>query len=308
MNDTSEPILITVALCTHNHADRLQRTLEDLGKLNSPTRRWELVVVDNGCSDDTPQLLAATEWRPFEVPVRIVREMKLGLSNARNRALKEAKGEYLLFVDDDETPDSQWLKAYEQAILVHRPDALGGRIEVLFEHGDRPSWLQDELLGFLGRLNQYGEACWLTEPNTPFYGGNFAVRRELFATIGEFDAELGRKGSVNDGGEDTEFYRRLLAAGSKIRWVPEAIIHHRIQVDKLRRGYFLELHYRQGRMEGTRKRGNGSRLPPRYLFGQFARAVWKAISQRLGRGKNHSLRLEMNMVYFWGYLRGWLSA
>lgn len=89
------------------------------------------------------------------------------------------EGRYLLFVDDDETPDPEWLVAYEKAMLNFAPDALGGRIEVLFEHGVRPSWLQNDLLGFLGLLD-HGEEQWLTDPATPFYGGNFAVRKEIF--------------------------------------------------------------------------------------------------------------------------------
>lgn len=305
--EASDSILITVALCTHNHADRLPRTLADFSTLLPPTRPWELVVVDNGSTDQTPHLLAEHQWRPKGVPVRVVRETRLGLSNARNRALKEARGEYLLFIDDDETPEPQWLRAYEEAMLEHAPDALGGRIEVVFEHGDRPSWLRDELLGFLGQLD-HGAARWLTERSTPFYGGNFAVRRGLFAYVGEFDPELGRKGAVNAGGEDTEFYRRLIVAGHKVRWVPDAVIGHRIRVDKLRRRYFLDLHYRQGRIEGARKRGTGSRLPPRYLIPQLGRAVGRALGQRWKHGGDASLRREMNVVYFLGYILGWMFA
>jgi len=306
VTDIPESPLITVALCTHNHADRLPQTLTDLGKLTPPSNPWEIVVVDNASSDETPALLADTSWWPAGIPVHIVREQALGLSNARNRALKEARGKYLLFVDDDETPDPQWLAAYEHDMLSYTPDALGGRIEVLFEHGDRPSWLQDELLGFLGHLN-HGEGCWLTDPSTPFYGGNFAVRSDVFSKAGKFDADLGRKGQINSGGEDTEFYRRLIAGGFNIRWVPGAIIHHRIRADKLRRRYFLDLHYRQGQAEGSRKRGRNPRLPPGYLFGQLARAIRNASQRRLKRGRNHSLRLEMNVIYFLGYIQGWIA-
>jgi hypothetical protein len=209
-------------------------------------------------------------------------------------------------VDDDETPDPQWLTVYERDMLAHTPDALGGRINVLFEHGERPSWLQDELLGFLGHLD-HGEGRWLTDPATPFYGGNFAVRNDIFSAVGEFDADLGRKGQVNFGGEDTEFYRRLVASGFTVRWVPDAIINHRIRVDKLRRSYFLELHYRQGQAEGSRKRGNDSRLPPRYLYGQLARAIRTALQSRFTQGKDRSLRLEMNAIYFLGYIQGWIA-
>jgi glycosyltransferase involved in cell wall biosynthesis len=306
VTDVQESILITVALCTHNHADRLPTTLADLGKLVSPSSRWELVVVDNASTDETPALVADTSWWPTGVQVNIVREERLGLSNARNRALKEARGKYLLFVDDDETPHPQWLTAYEHDMLAYTPDALGGRIDVLFEHGERPSWLQDELLGFLGHLN-HGEGCWLSDRATPFYGGNFAVRNDVFSKVGDFDTELGRKGQINSGGEDTEFYRRLIASGFRVRWVPGAIINHRIRADKLRRSYFLELHYRQGQAEGSRERGSGSRLPPKYLLGQLARATRNALHQRFTQGKDHSLRLEMNVLYFLGYIQGWMG-
>lgn len=299
------PSFLTVALCTHNHADRLARTLADLVQLRLPNQPCELLVIDNASSDTTHQVLAASGWRPAGMDVRIVREEKLGLSNARNRALQEARGHYILFMDDDETPDSAWLTAYEQAIREHQPDALGGRIEVLFEDGERPSWLQDELLGFLGKLD-HGESCWLTERATPIFGGNFAFRRSVFERIGDFDARLGRQGSVNIGGEDTEIYRRLLEHGCRVRWVPDAIIHHRIQAPKLRRSYFLDLHYRQGRIEGRRQRGDQPYLPPRYLWPQVARAYGRAISQRLRRGSNRSLRLEMNAAYFTGYVLGWM--
>lgn len=298
---------ITVALCTHNHADRLVRTLADLAHLKLPALPWEFLVIENASTDTTPALLAASGWRPAGMDVRIVHEEKLGLSNARNRALQDARGEYILFMDDDETPDPAWLTAYEQAMREHQPDALGGRIEVFFENGARPLWLQDELLGFLGKLD-HGEACWLTERATPIFGGNFAFRRSVFERIGNFDARLGRQGTANIGGEDTEIYRRLLEHGCRVRWVPEAIIQHRIQTPKLRRGYFLDLHFRQGRMEGARTRGAGTRIPPLYLYSQVARAYGRALALRLRQGGGHSLRLEMNAAYFTGYLLGWIKG
>lgn len=294
----------TVALCTHNHADRLLRTLADLPGLRQPRAAWELLIIDNASRDNTPQLLASNPW-PVGWTVRVVREEKLGLSNARNRAIREARGEYIIFIDDDETTDPDWLCAFERLIGAHAPDAFGGRIEVLFEDL-RPAWLSDELLGFLGQLNRYQTIAPLTDPGTSFFGGNFGFRKSVCEHVGAFDADLGRKGSDNTGGEEVDFYRRLLAAGYKVWWTPEAVIHHRIQAVKLDRAYFLDLHYRQGRMEAIRKRGKGSRLPPRYLVGQLGRAilaVWREF--RVG-GRNATLRKEMNVAYFVGYISGWL--
>lgn len=296
----------TVALCTHNHADRLVRTLADLPTLKSPHAPWEFLVIDNGCRDATPELLARHVW-PEGWQVRVVREEKLGLSNARNRAIDEARGDYVIFMDDDETADPDWLCAYERLIRVHDPDAFGSRIEVLFED-KRPAWLKDELLGFLGELNRSDEICQLTDPYTSFHGGNFGLHKRVCDKVGRFDDMLGRKGTDNTGGEEVDFYRRLLAAGFKVWWTPEAVIHHRIQAEKLTRGYFLDLHYRQGRIEAIRRRGGGSRLPPPYLFGQLLRALQAVLAQWRAEGRTATLRREMNVAYFLGQIHGWASG
>lgn len=298
-------VAYTVALCTHNHADRLKRTLTDLAQLNSSRAPWEFLIIDNGCGDETPNLLAHYAW-PAAWQVRIVREEKLGLSNARNRAIAEAAGDYVIFMDDDETADPDWLCAYERLIEANKPDAFGSRIRVLFEDA-RPAWLQDDLLGFLGELNRFGQITQLTSPATSFYGGNFGLRKAVCQRAGGFDDMFGRKGDDNTGGEEVDFYRRLLAAGFHAWWTPEAVIYHRIQASKLSRRYFLDLHFCQGKVEGKRARGRKARIPPLYLYPQLLRALSTALSARLTKGRNHSLRKEMNVAYFLGYLAGWTS-
>ena len=296
-------IAYTVAVCTHNHADRLERTLTDLQSIRVPEAPWELLVVDNACTDATPEMLTRHRW-PTGWSVRVVREEKLGLSNSRNCALREARGDYLIFIDDDETPDREWLRAFETLIKNRSPDAFGGRIEVLFE-GERPAWLADELLGFLGQLNHADIAIPLTARGTSFNGGNFGFRRTVCEAVGAFDAALGRKGSDNTGGEEVDFYRRLLDGGFKVWWAPDAVIFHRIQAAKLKRSYFFDLHYRQGRMEAIRKRGSSSRVPPKYLIPQLWRALRAFLAQWSDHGGHTTVRKEMNVAYFLGYLSGW---
>ena len=299
-------LLVTVALCTHNHLDRLPRTLAALQTLAGPPQGWELLVVDNASSDGTAEYLATTGWKPPGTAARVVREAKLGLSNARNCAIANAVGEYLLFIDDDETPHAQWLVNHAAAMVQHQPDALGGAIDVEFVDGARPAWLQDELLGFIGKLDHGGDGRWLTTPETPIFGGNFAFRRDVFQRIGTFDTGLGRLGAANVGGEDIQIYERLLEAGCRVRWVPNALIYHRVESPKLRRRYFLDLHFRQGRTEGPRKRARHSRLPPLYLLPQLARALRAVVARRVGAGAISYLRTEMNLAYFMGYIAGWI--
>jgi glucosyl-dolichyl phosphate glucuronosyltransferase len=297
-------IAYTVALCTHNNVDRLKWTLGDFTKMHCPEASWELLIIDNGCRDNTPDFLSHYAW-PAGWQTRVIREDKLGLSNARNRAIDESQGEYVIFIDDDETVDPDWLCAFERLIAAKRPDAFGGRICVKFEDR-RPPWLSDELLGFLGELNRMDIIAPLVDPGTSFFGGNFGIRKSVCESVGNFDAMLGRKGTDNTGGEEVDFYRRLLAANMKVWWTPEAIIHHRIQASKLKRSYFLDLHYRQGRMEAIRIRGMSSRIPPKYFYGQLFRAiaaVWRVYRQE---GRMATLRKEMNVAYFLGWISGWV--
>lgn len=298
-------IAYTVALCTHNHAPRLARTLRDLSALFPPEQPWEFLVIDNASTDDTAAILADKSWRFPGPEVRMVREEKLGISHARNRAIAEARGEYIIFIDDDETPDPDWLRAYESAIQQARPDALGGRIELMFEDAERPAWLSDELLGFLGKLDHGKVQHQLTDSETPIFTGNCGFKKSIFDDAGLFNVDLGRRGGDNTGGEDTEMYRRLVEAGYSVWWAPGAVINHRIQVGKLRRQYFLDLHYREGRVEGLRARGKRSRIPPFYLYPQLWRAARSALEVWRSGGRNATLRKEMNAAYFVGYIFGW---
>ena len=299
----SQALAYTVALCTHDHADRLKRTLADLMCLLLPQAPWEFLVVDNASGDSTPLLLEQQSW-PAGWQVRVVREDKLGVAHARNRAVAEARGDYLIFLDDDETPDADWLVTYENFIREKKPDAFGGRIEIMFESAP-PLWLTDELLGFLGRLDYGDQPLPLTAPDTPCYTGNFGFRLAACRTVGAFDTQLGRRGSANNGGEDVDFYKRLVAAGFTVWWIPDAVIYHRIQAAKLRRSYFLDLHYRQGRMEAVRRRGGASRLPPMYFYGQLLRALGAVWSVYRSGGRDATLRKEMNVAYFVGQILGW---
>lgn len=296
----------SLAICTHNHRAALQQTLAELYALSNPSSDWELLIIDNASSDGTSEWLMLGTWQLHSIPCRSVQEGALGVANARNRALQEAQGEYVVFLDDDETPEKDWLQQIEQLIDAYHPAAIGGRICAQLP-GPRPGWLSNQLLGFLGELDYGPEIQSLTKPSTPIFTGNAAFHRQTVLDAGGFDATLGRRGSLQSGGEDTELYRRLIAAEKTILWAPKAVIHHRIEPWKLHRGYFLQLHYRQGRMEGARKRGANSRIPQLYLYPQVARAYGRALATRLRQGANHSLRLEMNAAYFTGYMLGWIK-
>jgi glycosyltransferase involved in cell wall biosynthesis len=106
---------VTVAICSWNRARRLVQTLDSLTALAVPDGvDWELLVVNNNCTDDTDRVVASFTDR---LPLRLLHEPTPGLSCARNRAVQHAAGEYILWTDDDVVVDSAWLTSYHRAFL-----------------------------------------------------------------------------------------------------------------------------------------------------------------------------------------------
>jgi glucosyl-dolichyl phosphate glucuronosyltransferase len=122
---------VTVAICTWNRDHLLRQTLEEMTRLAVPAGLvWELLVVNNNCTDDTDGVIAAFAKR---LPIRRLFESQPGLSHARNRAIAEAAGDYVVWTDDDVLVSPEWLAAYARA-FARRPDAavFGGPVAPWF--------------------------------------------------------------------------------------------------------------------------------------------------------------------------------
>ncbi|HEY8793523.1 MAG TPA: glycosyltransferase [Gemmatimonadaceae bacterium] len=234
-------MLVTVAICTRNRCDALERTLRSLAAVVVPPGlSWEIVVVDNGSSDETTGAIAKFATA---LPVRALVEPRIGLSHARNAAVAAARGEYMLWIDDDVLVDSEWLAAYHDAFREW-PDAafFGGPIVPLFE-GDPPPWLPGALphVGNAYAALDLGNApVALTESTLPF-GANLAVRTAEQRQCA-YDPALGRRDTLLYAGEEWAVLQELLRRGASGRWVPAARIRHvipaaRQSVRYLRRYY-----------------------------------------------------------------------
>ena len=131
--------LVTVVVCTWNRAASLARTLDGMTRLAVPDGvAWELLVVNNRCTDDTDAVIASFDGR---LPIRGTHESVPGLANARNRGIAEAAGAYVAWTDDDVLVDERWLAGY-CAAFRRWPEAsvFGGPIEPEFE-GEPPAWI-----------------------------------------------------------------------------------------------------------------------------------------------------------------------
>ena len=217
-------MLITVAICTHNRCGALVEALRSLRAAAPPVAPWELIVVDNASQDATASALAQFA---DTLPLRVVVEPEVGLSRARNAAVAQARGDYIIWTDDDVLVDSNWLRAYENAFRTW-PDSVffGGPITPLFD-GTPPAWLMDALKGVANAyaaLDFGAEEIALDERTVPF-GANFAIRAEEQRSC-LYDPRLGRRGKHLYAFEESAVLRKLLARGARGRWVPAAHVRH----------------------------------------------------------------------------------
>ena len=184
---------LTVAFCTFKRADRLDKLVAALRAQHCPIP-FEILAVDNNSPDDTRDVLARLQAQPG-APLRIVTETAPGIVPARNRALAEALDrDILVFIDDDELPQAGFLAAAYDAIANEGAHCVGGRIEIDFTPHGRPAWLDDEVAGFLGRLDHGAAPFWVVDDRTPVWSGNTAYAMSFFRDHPDlrFDARFNR--------------------------------------------------------------------------------------------------------------------
>ena len=296
---------LSVILCTYNRSNGLIRTLKSLQSQDLPENfAWEIVVVDNNSTDDTPEKVREFAENS-ELVVRYVKEKKQGLSHARNKGVAEARGRYLHFTEDDEIADKDLIREIYGTFETYNCDCVGGRIYLRCED-KMPRWLTKDLWGFLGYLN-YGENPFQMDEQRYPFGGNMTFSREVFKRIGLFNVNMGRKGKELFGGEEIDFFRRLLSAGSKGVYQPKALVYHIIDKSRLRKKYFRTLHYKEGMQQALL----GDEIYQRSLFGvpffifpQLLQCIGNYIFTIFSHGWNKSFRKEMNIWHFMGYMQG----
>lgn len=210
---------------------------------------WELVVIDNGSSDNTSDVALSFSDR---IPVRVVREDVPGLSNARNRGVAEARGEYICWTDDDVVIDPDWLCAYTEAFRKHPEAAIfGGRVNPFLEGGCAPDWFESRReqppISSLLAYRDFGNAELMLSflgDRTP-YGANFAVRA-IDQRKALFDPDLGVSPTHKRLGEETEVFFRLFKTGACGWWVPGAMVTHIIPPARQTKSYVYEYYYLVG--------------------------------------------------------------
>ena len=217
MSDAAVPLdppLLSLIVCTRDRSGRLDAFFEALGRMRARAA-WELVIVDNGSTDDTPVRLAVLAGS-LGAPVTIVREPRPGLGRARNAGVTAARGALLAFTDDDCYPAVDYIDSVANAFADRERGFIGGRI-LLYDAQDHPITIRVDSTPIPI------PPCSVV-PTGLVQGANMAFRREVLERIGGFDDALGPGTPFCN--DDVDAVARASAAGFAGSFVPEPVVHH----------------------------------------------------------------------------------
>lgn len=251
---------LSLIIPTHNRAARLVAALESVVGQDLPAAEWECLVVDNNSTDDTVVRFDAFAAAHPTHSLRRIFEPSPGVSYARNRGLREARAPIAVFIDDDERIVPGFLAAYLRFFDTH-PDAVvaGGRIVAEYPEG-RPAWMSRWTEMPIANPMDFGSDVRPFPAGRVPGGGNMAFRCAGIASYGGFDPSLGRVNGELIGGEENDYFERLLRGGETIWYVPGAVMYHIIPPEKLTETYFRRLCYQVGVSQRLRARIHRRRL------------------------------------------------
>jgi GT2 family glycosyltransferase len=222
----SSHIGISVIISTRNRASYLPDCLRSLAAQQGEVPH-EVVVVDNGSEDQTPELLA--RWCREHPEFRSTREERAGLSRGKNAGIRMARAPLLLFTDDDVVVPPGWIRSYAEFFSRHPLDTIvagGPIIPVPEDLGAWPSWLDNRALIDVRKLDHGGERE--LHPPDYVFGANMAVPASVFSRLGLWNEDLGNTPTDRSTWEDTELQDRVWAAGGSVWFCPDAPIQHRV--------------------------------------------------------------------------------
>lgn len=228
---------IDVCVCTFRRPVLLRRLLNELTvQRTDGLFDFSIIIADNDQGRSAENVVAECRTRSA-VPISYCVEPAQNIAMARNKALAQAAGDFIAFIDDDEFPIKEWLLLLFKTCIERRVDGVLGPVEPHFDQKP-PDWV------IRGRFcNRPRHETGFTIPWTEGRTGNVLFRREILAGIGEpFRAEFG------SGGEDRNFFMRLIEGGRVFIWCDEAVAYEVVPAVRWRRSFMLKRALLRGKM------------------------------------------------------------
>jgi glycosyltransferase involved in cell wall biosynthesis len=235
---------VSVIICCYNGASRILETLRFLvsQKINDKLQ-WEIIVIDNASTDDTHNIVREfIKHTSSSINFRLIREDLPGLINARKKGIENAKYDILIFCDDDNHFECDYI---EQAfnLMIDKPEvAIAGgwcKPKLPFYPG---KWIEANYgaLAVGAKAKQSGYVDWV-------FGAGMVVRKEIFEELRLRGISLlltGRLGAKQTSGDDAELCQLGRFIGHKVYYSQDLVLHHKISAHRLTRWNFVKVNYR----------------------------------------------------------------
>lgn len=263
--------MLTAIICTYNREKYIGKLLESIAANDLDKSQYEIVLVDNNCTDNTREVCEKFAASHRDVRFRYVTETEQGLSAARNKGIREAQWDIIVYIDDDALVDTGYLRTYADWFASH-PDtmACGGPVEPLYETQE-PEWFTPYTKALLTAWCNYGSKPREYPKGCYPSGGNAAFRKTVFEQVGLFNTALGRKGNSLMASEEKDIFDKMHAMGMQIIYLPDPVLHHIIPQAKLEQDYFDRLTLQIGRSERQRTLTVGSNKYAKRLFSEMVK-------------------------------------
>jgi succinoglycan biosynthesis protein ExoM len=240
---------IAVCICTFRRPKLLLRLLEHLREQDTANRfTFSIVVVDNDMQQSARDIVSEFAARS-SIEVRYVVQPVQNIARARNSAVASARGEFIAFIDDDEFPTTDWLSRLLDTCQSHEVAGVLGPVEPHFE-APPPNWILKGRM-FNRATHETGFEITIADART----GNVLLRRSLVEGVAApFDEQFGT------GGEDVDFFRRLIDVGHRFVWCSEAVVYEVVPAARCTRGYLLRRALLRGSNSFRQTRGRARKL------------------------------------------------
>lgn len=301
---------LSVVMSTFNRCSLLPNAIRSLFVEPVPSGLFEVIVVDNGSTDRTPEVV--DELCASGLPVRRIVETRKGAGFGRNAGVAASRAPYIALMDDDQEAYPGWAAAIVRT-FDERPELsfLAGPVEPLWI-GEVPDWITPAIQGAVSIIEWGGEARpvnaqrWMCVP-----GGNSGYRREVIDALGGWKPY--RRS------QDREFTVRLLLAGYEGQYLPAIRMRHRVTADRITREYFRQWNATEGRMRAGYRfeelfDGDGRIHPagnegrrfagvPLFLYRRALTELGSYMQSVARRSRVEAFEHELKLRYLWNYIR-----
>jgi glycosyltransferase involved in cell wall biosynthesis len=312
----------SIIIPTYNRADELRETIRSIAKL-AVNGSWELLVVDNKSTDHTRQVVE--EERPaFPTALRYLFEGEQGRYAALNAGIRAATGAIVMTTDDDARVEPDWLEQARAGLDRLGCDYVGGKVLPIWR-GSPPEWLPQRggrHWAVLALQDHGPKSLEFGVNGVPWpLGINTATRREAFDRVDLFDNQLGRKAGTLRNQAQREWHLRARAGGLRGFYVPEMVVHHVVERERLNKQYFRRWYYWHGISRAIlfRKLGVDMEAPdnstldftkvpqlagvPRYMYRTLVRETAKLARAKMRGDAVAAFEHELWLCFFTGIVK-----